>query len=116
MTPDEAEKAIEQGFGARLMADWWVGKDENIFVLCPASLGYEGKDAPEISLFNLFSGLGQCTFLKDNLCEIHDSGFKPLLCRETLCCGEHYPSKEQVVPLWNTDRGRALVERWRAFA
>lgn len=112
-TPQEAEQALNAGLAKRLMLDWWAA-DENIYVLSPASEGLGGGRAPELTFFNLFTtGWGQCVFLKDSRCEIHSSGFKPKLCRETLCCTETYPSKEVVVEDWASDYGKSLIERWK---
>lgn len=130
MTPDEALAAVEAGHAVRLMLDWLepsdeVGNEDRIPILCPASEGYEGEDAPEMPeedfITLIFSPWfkGRCTFLTpDSKCEIHDSGFKPLECREALSCN---PSKEaamnlhaQVIPrMWDTDEGRRAVSAWR---
>lgn len=121
MTPAEANAAIDAGLAKRLMRDWLepcteYGNDEKIWILAPASEGCEGLDAPECdSWVSAFMGnwcKGQCTFLRDGKCEIHDSGFKPRQCRETLgCTGEHTTNYE-IAKHWDTDEGRTVVERW----
>src|SRR5262245_51533200 len=96
MSPEEARKAIDNGYADRLMRDWFepsskYGNKERIYVLAPASLGCEGKDAPEVDredLHNIIRGLewnkGRCTFFNDEgRCEVHESGFKPLQCKSS---------------------------------
>ena len=53
MTPAEANVLMDAGYAPRLMLDWWepskkLGNEERIFIIAPASLGYEGKMAPEM--------------------------------------------------------------------
>lgn len=112
MTPDEARAALDAGLHDRLMADWWVGSDENIYALIPATLGCEGKYAPQ------WPG-GTCTFLKAGLCEIHNSGFKPSECKAAMACAGgpvKEPNKSTIWKLWDSPEGRALVERWESLA
>lgn len=124
MTPEEADKAINEGLAKRLMLDWFCADKEfnykKIFVLCPASLGYEGKKAPEdIGFSPLLVGYfpGRCTFLKNDRCEIHSSGHKPMHCREGRACVDDgktgYGEKIKVARLWNTTEGKALLRKWR---
>lgn len=82
-TPKEAQAISDVGFGKRLMADWWEEPgDSRTLILCPASVGHEGKMAPEMPLLaNLTASWskGRCTFLtKAGRCELHDRGLKPL--------------------------------------
>lgn len=122
MTPDEAQAALDEGHAGRLMRDWFepdreLGNKKRIYVLCPASLGREGSDAPD-SLHMLFLGyFGRCTFLRENRCELHDTGFKPVMCRTALLCQPDKQSPEgdkmPVAKLWNTRHGRAVVKRWK---
>lgn len=120
MTPEEAEAAITADLGPRLMADWLepcsrVGNDERIYVLCPASIGYEGSDAPEFTLFELLSSInkGRCNFLKDQRCELHDTPYKPRQCRECFGCRPDGPDNYEMGRLWNNEAAQALVKKWR---
>lgn len=49
-TVEEAAQLIGAGHGPRLMLDWWNAEDELPYteVLCPAVVGHEGVDAPEV--------------------------------------------------------------------
>ena len=109
-TPEEAEKLIELGYTKRLMNDWWVGDGpdgEDIQLLCPASSGYEGDYAPS------WPADVKCTFLtEDNLCEIHNSGAKPMEGRLSLH-GEVENLHETVATLWNNPEAQDLVRKWR---
>jgi len=114
MTVDEAKAAVRAGKAHQLMCDWWVGDEQNIYVLCPASVGYEGNRAREIDLFDFLSGnarLGTCTFLtQEKRCAIHTSGFKPIICRETVVCADVRPNKRMVVAEWVANQH--LVYAW----
>lgn len=129
-TPNEARAAIMAGFAGRYMRDWLepcneVGNKDRIYVLAPASIGCEGADAPEMDIGDIFSIFtnawtkGRCNFLKNGLCEIHDSGFKPRQCRETLACevndgGKPASDNYTIARLWNTAKGRSVVTEWGA--
>lgn len=127
-TPDEAEHLMDAGHAERLMLDWWCADLDlpRTEVLSPAIVGYEGKDAPDdlaggpfALLFGSSSSVGGCTFFKDGLCGIHESGAKPLECRAAYHDREEeYEAVEnmhlEVARLWNSDRGRSLVARWKA--
>ena len=88
-------------------------------ILARASVGYEGEDAPEMPLVALFSDWekGQCTFLRKNRCEIHNSGFKPLQCRESLACDPDkatgYLDNYEMARLWKTMEAKAIVKKWK---
>ena len=121
MTPTEARGAIAAGYGPRLMCDWLepseeLGNNDRIHVLAPASVGCEGWYAPEFDIWELMIGppnKGKCIFFKTGLCEIHESGFKPLQCREALACGEKVGiDNYEMARLWNSDDGRELVDFW----
>jgi len=129
MSVGEAEAAIAAGAGGRLMRDWLepdrkVGNTERIYVLCPADVLREGKDAPDnaelsagLTFLSMMMGDVNpmvCTYLTtEGRCEIHDSGFKPVMCRTSFGCKPNIgQSKRDIAPEWNTPRGRALVARW----
>jgi hypothetical protein len=123
MTPDEAMKAIAAGHRNRLMRDWLepcseLGNDERIYLLAAASIGCEGADAPEFGLMDMMDMLmgncskGQCTFLKDGLCEIHQTDYKPKQCRESLGCEHSGPDNYEMARLWNTNEGLKALAAW----
>ena len=112
-TPAEAKRLIHMGLGGRLMLDYWAEDSDLPYteVLSPAVKGNEGRGAP-------FWPSGGCTFLKEGLCEIHDSGAKPYECRaahhsredaDVEVCSDHL----RVARMWATPKGRAIVEAWQ---
>lgn len=117
MTPEEAAAAIRAGYAHRLMKDWFGSgpveyEDAEVFQISPAIVGYEASPAPSTARI-VALGKGPCTFLKDGLCEIHDSGFKPIQCRNAHHSkGTVEPSVEEMETIWNTDEGRAVVAEW----
>lgn len=142
-TVDEMAKAIDAGMAGRLMLDWQVKDDgSSIEILAPASLGHEGARAKslaemlraarisrtEAAIYRIFEEAGEatplrrlrkgcCNFLKSGKCEIHASGFKPWQCRAAMGCAsdtlDDFPENPTILKLWDTDAGRALVERWK---
>lgn len=118
MSPENAKAAIEAGMYGRLMLDWWepderLGNKERVFVLAPASAGAEGQLAPDTFDF-VFGDNNECTFLtKDNRCEIHNSGYKPVQCVTTMACKNEGLDKIDIVRDWDTDAGREIVKLWR---
>jgi len=125
-TPKEAQAAIRAGLGNRLMCDWLepsseAGNEERVYVLAPAAIHREGRMAPEFSFQSRILGTarkGRCTFLvlENAKCAIHDSGFKPLQCREAFGCWENkkWPDNFAIARLWNTEQGRSVCKEWRA--
>lgn len=117
-TPAEAQRLIDAGLGDRLQNDWWCA-DHDIDLLCPASQGSEGDDAPEYVASGLFGWLLPpvlipCTFLTaDGRCELHALGLKPLEGRVAYHDGPHEGVHEAIAQAWDNDDARALVERWR---
>lgn len=123
MTPEEAQKAIEAGFAKSLMRDWLepcdeVGNEERIYLLAPASEGCEGQDAPEFDFFTFLTNTnlckGPCVLLEDGLCKIHDSGFKPIQCRENHGHGKdgYVVTNYDVAKLWDTEIGKQTLANW----
>lgn len=109
-TPDEARALIKAGYGHRLMTDYWVmDKMLDVYVICPASPGYEGGRAP-------FLGKG-CVFqMESDLCELHDPGLKPIEARLSCACEEESGiSRKEVMELWNNDESQELVEEWERY-
>jgi len=120
---------IDAGLGDKLMLDWMepsekLGTDHRIYVLCPASHGHEADLAPGMDDFypggSLLGGLfgmpfasQPCTLLKDGKCTIHDTTFKPRMCREVFACKAGTgPDKYDMAPEWNSQEGRSLVASW----
>ena len=111
-TPNEAIGLIKLGHASKLMDDYWVGGINNegcadIHILCGASRGYEGEMAP-------WPGAAPCAF-QDNetkLCQIHNSGFKPIEARLTDCKGTQDNLHKEVAALWENDRAQKLVKLW----
>ncbi|MGD8778268.1 MAG: hypothetical protein PVH88_04830 [Ignavibacteria bacterium] len=105
-TVAQARKAINAGMANRMMLE--ISPEFNFGVLSPAFKGNECNYALQI-----FSGNG-CTFLKNNLCELFNSGFQPLECR--FC---HHNRKGEGIKChldlendWCTKEGRELVAFW----
>jgi len=102
-TPEEAQKIIDAGFGNRLMRDYWSGDGtdgNDIQLLSPAIVGYEGKVTP-------WWPEGHCTFLKKGLCQLHDLGLKPLEGRITDCSGKDQNGIHKYVALtWNNEEAQ----------
>jgi hypothetical protein len=108
-TPKEIKKLIEAGYAGRLMNDYWVGDGHNgddIQIVSPSTVGSEGGHAP-------FFPIGNCTFLKDGLCEINS--LKPIEARINFGCKDSGvpDSHSRIALLWNTRVGREVVALWR---
>ncbi len=105
-TVDEAASGIEAGYASRMMLE--MAPDRTFGVLSPAFKGCEGNFALADCSENW------CTFLKNNLCELFDTGYQPLECR--FCHhsrpGQGHLCHEDIEKDWNTPAGRALVVRW----
>lgn len=108
--PKEAQAIIDAGFSQRLMRDYWVGDGDNIDIISPAIVGYEGQNAP-------FWPAGRCTFLSaDDLCELHELGLKPREGREAFCKekGGSPPNLHHDVAMtWDSDTGRTVAQTWK---
>lgn len=104
-TPAEAVLAINAGLANRLSAV----REVDIVALAPSPIGKEGLEKAH--------SLGICTFLKaDGLCEIHNSGFKPIECRTGYGCKgatPDYPELIEMLSMWDSDEGKAAVMLWR---
>jgi hypothetical protein len=105
-TVDEAARAIEAGYGGRMMLE--MSPDRSFGVLSPA---FEGNEVDFALQRHASRG---CTFLKDDRCELHATGVQPLECR---FCHHDRPGQgprchADIERDWNSDAGRALVARW----
>lgn len=105
-TVEEAVAALNNGLGNRMMLE--ISPDFTFGVLSPAFKGNESNIAMQI-----FSRKG-CTFLRDSLCELHNTGLQPLECR--FC---HHDRKGKGIKChldiekdWNTKDGQELVKKW----
>lgn len=115
-TPEEADRLMDQGLASRLALDhYWMKESDgdHLPYLAPAPVGYEGKMYPTWPR-------GRCTFYGDDgKCEVHNSGAKPLVCRISTCTDplpDEMRGKDfnySVAHLWDNDRGREVVARWR---
>jgi len=108
-TVKEAEHAFNAGYGSRMMLE--ISPELTFGVLSPAFKGNESDIALQI-----FSDSG-CTFLKDNLCELHGTRFQPLECR--FC---HHSRKglgrkchNDIEKDWFSPGGKELVLKWFRF-
>lgn len=133
-TVKEAKLAIQNGYANKLMLDYYFDRDDNkkYYVLSPAIIGFEGKLYTKTD--DEFS-IGKCVLLNDNkLCDIHNSGFKPIQCKTALPCyatNKKYRSSiltdlyniNNILPngmgnntlgyAWDNDGGKKLIEDWK---
>jgi hypothetical protein len=116
-SPEDAIKLIELEYGPMLMNDFWVGErydndDEDIEILGPAVVGYEGKRANGFITFS-----GPCVFLtSEGACELHSLGLKPLegrLALHGMESNKSYSIHKEIAMMWNNKEGQELVEKWR---
>ena len=122
--PEEAQRLIDEGYGDKLMLDFWGsgGEEENIYILAPANPGYESKLAPGSDPFEfVFSMLlgrsplsSGCTFqTPDNLCSLHDKGLKPFEGRRTCCKNNGSGLHEAVAREWDNEEAKKIVSNWK---
>ncbi len=105
-TVDEASRALQAGYASRMMLE--MSPDRAFGVLAPAYKGCEMQFGVRPA------GDPGCTFLVNDLCELHDTGFQPLECRVS-----HHDRPgvgprchSDIERAWNTSAGRALVVKW----
>jgi hypothetical protein len=105
-TVEEAARAIDAGYANRMMLE--MAPERSFGVLSPAFKGCEGDFA-----LDRCADRG-CTFLKENLCELHGTGLQPLEC--CFCHHDRPGMGDQchadIEKEWNTPTGRGLVVRW----
>jgi hypothetical protein len=123
MSPDDARKAIGAGHAPKLMVDYLLKSEGNIYVLGPATRGQEGyraKNTDELfgggSIFDMFirspPPKGVCTFFNKDRCTLHTTDFKPRQCRETYGCSKEGPNNYAMAEDWNNPEAQALVREW----
>ena len=105
-TVDEAARAINAGYAKRMMLE--LSPDRSFGVLSPAFKGCEAGFA-----LDLYADKG-CTFLRDDRCELHGTGFQPMECR---FCHHDRPGMgpkchADIEKDWHTPIGQGLVEKW----
>jgi len=105
-TVEEAEIALNAGYGARMMLE--ISPDRTFGVLSPAFKGCEGFYALQEYAHN------GCNFLKDDLCELHGTGFEPLECLfcHHLRIGLGQKCHADIEADWRTTCGQSLVSNW----
>lgn len=105
-TVEEADRAIQAGYGKRMMLEMAPGF--SFGVLSPAFKGCEVRFA-----YNEYASAG-CTFLVDDKCELHGTGHLPLECR--FCHhdrgGMGPACHADIEKDWDTPAGRTLIVKW----
>jgi hypothetical protein len=103
---EQAEKAIEAGYGDRMMME--IAPEKDFAVLSPAFKGCEQGVAIEECARN------GCTFLAFGTCALHTTGHLPLEC--AFChhdrAGQGALCHADLEADWRTPRGQALVKDW----
>jgi len=107
-TIEDIEVLISSGYSNRLMLDYWAGDldSPDIYLLCPSIKGREGGEAT-------FIPIGECTFLKDDLCEVQH--IKPYEGKRYYGCKKDKDglSHNEVANLWDNEKGKQLIEEWK---
>jgi hypothetical protein len=105
-TVAQAARAIEAGYAGRMMLE--MAPERTFGVLSPAFKGNEVDFA-----LQRLAGKG-CTFLIEQRCELHGTGFQPLECR--FCHHERVKlgpaCHAELEQDWNSSAGQALVVQW----
>lgn len=109
--PGEAEKLAEALgvdlktlFKKHLQVDYWARAEGDILVLSPRINNRRGGTRFP------FNPMGQCHWLKDGLCEIHEKG-KPFECAQNMHDGtDPRVHHEAVAMAWNTPEHQKQIE------
>jgi len=105
-TIEEAAKAVKAGMANRMMLE--VSPEHTFGVLSPAFKGNEGAFA-----YQIFASQG-CTFLKNDRCELYNTGLQPLECRychhNRIGLGKN--CHRDIEKTWNSATGKELVILW----
>jgi hypothetical protein len=114
-TVEEAKALIKAGYAKRLMLKIWRSRDDPHFVIvgiCPAIIGYECGIDP------LKSHIGDCTFFKNERCELHDKGLKPSegkFATHATTPEEEEANDKEIIKTWYTNEGEALIHKWESI-
>jgi len=123
-TPQEAQALLDAGYADRLMLDAWIGgfddSYEDVYIVCPSTPGYCGGLAPglgdDFNWMDVFGdgalANGGCVMQKNGLCMLHDKGLKPIEGRVAHHSKDSDNLHEAVARTWDSDVGRAVVERF----
>lgn len=105
-TPQEAEKAIDAGFAGKMMLE--ISPELNFGVLSPAFKGNENHYS-----LQEFAENG-CTFLKNDLCELHGTGLQPLECRycDHTSKGKGLLCHKDIEQEWKSPDAKRLIVKW----
>ena len=105
-TVREASQAISAGHTRRMMLE--ISPEHTIGVIAPAFKGCEGFFG-----LNAYATNG-CTFLENDRCQLHGTGFQPLECR--FChhtrAGLGKECHADLETDWDSAAGHQLVIRW----
>ena len=103
---EEANRAIDLGYADKMMLE--VSPEMTFGLLSPAFKGCETNFALQEFSAN------KCTFLKNDLCGLFETGVQPLECR--FChherVGEGKKCHNAIEKDWNTFRGQKTVKKW----
>ena len=106
-TVEQAKKAILMGYSHRMMME--ISPQFDFAVLSPAFYGCEGFIATNEASKN------GCNFLKDGLCELHNTDILPLEC--AFChherVGQGIICHETILKEWKTLDAQLLVAEWQ---
>lgn len=107
-TPEDVLNLINAGHANRLSLDDWPG---DVALIKPALKMYEGEKAP----WNTNSAAG-CTFWKNGLCELHESGLKPAQGK----LANHANTDEQIAEIcqmirdsWEEPLAKKVIKQWK---
>jgi hypothetical protein len=109
-SPEEARKMIEVGLAFRMMKEthYIRNVEGEVYVICPAIPLFGGKDAPWA-----VARKGCVFFTRDQKCELHGTGYKPIEARLADCRFETQDDlHDGVGALWGSEEGREVVGLW----
>lgn len=110
-TPEDLEKIIDAGYGARLMYDDIITHKNDVKMLKPALKGHEGERAP----WETASKDG-CTFWNNGKCDLHSLGLKPTqgkLANHANTQKQNDMMGEMIFESWRTDDAKKVIEKWK---
>jgi len=107
-TPEQAAALMDAGYARRLSAVQVIAYTERgsrITALVPAVSGKEGMVQDDLG------AVGQCTFLDNGLCELHDKGLKPLEGQVLMHDKISDAPRLKIMEQWKSSAGDKLL--WR---